>query len=150
MTITERITEDLKTAMKERDADRLAVLRMIKARLKNEEIEAGGALDAAAEVSVLMKLVKQRRESIEQYEKYGRTEQAQAEKRELQVLEEYLPSAPGEADIRKAIAEVRAELEGDSAKQLGPIMQRVMARFAGRPTDGKLVSSLVRESLTAG
>lgn len=140
MTITERIHEDLKTAMKERNAERLGVLRMVKARLKNEEIAVGGALEPAAEVGVLMKLVKQRRESIEQYEKFGRAEQAAAETRELAILEEYLPSAPTEDEIREAIAQVRAELPD---AQVGPIMQRVMARFAGRPTDGKLVRSLL-------
>lgn len=146
MTIAERITEDLKAAMKERDAERLGVLRMIKARLKNDEIEAGGPLAPAAEVAALMKLAKQRRESIEQYERFGRHEQAMAEKRELQVLEEYLPSAPTEEEIGRAIDEVRAE-GGDAVRQMGPLMQRVMARFAGRPVDGKLVSALVRSRL---
>lgn len=147
MSLTERISEDLKAAMKAREAERLAVLRMLKSRLHNEAIEIGGTLSPEAEVQVLMRVVKQRRESIEQYEKFGRPEQAATERRELAVVEEYLPAAPTEEEIRQAVDEVRKTLEEPASKQLGPIMQKVMARFQGRPVDGRQVSAVVRERL---
>ncbi len=149
MSLTERIAEDLKTAMRARDSERLAVLRMIKSRLQNEAIEVGGPLGPEAEVQVLMRLVKQRRESIEQFQKFGRTQQAEAEAREMAVVEEYLPSAPTSEELQTAIDEVRAALPEPASRQMGPIMQRVMALFQGRPVDGKEVSALVRQSLGA-
>lgn len=147
MSLSDRVAEDLKTAMRARDAQRLAVLRMIKSRLQNEAIEAGGPLEPQAEVQVLMRLVKQRRESIEQFQKFGRAAQAEAEAMELQIVEEYLPAAPTAEELQAALDQVQAGLPEPARKQMGPLMQGVMARFQGRPVDGKAVSALVRQRL---
>ncbi len=147
MSLSDRVAEDLKTAMRARDAQRLAVLRMIKSRLQNETIEAGGPLEPQAEVQVLMRLVKQRRESIEQFQKFGRAAQAEAEARELEIVEEYLPAAPSAEELQAALDEVQAGLPEAARRQMGALMQGVMARFQGRPVDGKAVSTLVRQRL---
>ncbi|MBI3925774.1 MAG: GatB/YqeY domain-containing protein [Armatimonadetes bacterium] len=143
----DRISEDLKSAMKARDKPRLDTLRMVKTALKNEEIELG-PLDDDRAVKVLVRLCKQRRDSIEQFGAAGREDLASIERRELAIIEEYLPSEPDEAEIRGSIERAVAQTGASSARQMGEVMKRVMAGFAGRPVDGKRVSQLVRERLS--
>lgn len=147
MTIPERISSDIVAAMKEKQAERLAALRMIKTALKNQEIEAGAPLDDAAAVPVLMRMAKQRRESIEQFEKGGRDDLVAKEKSELAVIDEYLPNAPDEAEVRAAVQAAIARTGATSPKQMGAVIKEVMAAFQGRPVDGKAVSQMAKEAL---
>jgi uncharacterized protein len=147
MTIVERISSELNQAMKERDALRVATLRLVKSALKNQEIEAGGPLDDEAAVRVLTRLTNQRKESVEQYEKGGRPDLAERERAELAILADYMPAGVDEAEIRTAIFEVVAKLGSPSPREMGTVMKEVMARFKGRPADGRLISQLVKQAL---
>ncbi|MBM3464541.1 MAG: GatB/YqeY domain-containing protein [Armatimonadetes bacterium] len=148
MPIAEQISRDVMTAMKTKD-ERLGTLRMMKTAMLKEEKDTGKPVDDATAVQLLMKLGKQRRESIDQFEKGGRADLADKERAELQVIEEYLPKAPDEAQVREAVKSAVAKTGADSPKQMGVVMKEVMAAFAGLPVDGKLVSQLVKESLGA-
>lgn len=147
MSIYESIQHDLTQAMKAREKERLDTLRMMKSALKLEEIEAQGALDDAATCKVLLRLCKQRKESIEQFERGGRTELADRERAELAIIEAYLPKAPDEAAIKDAVAAAAERLGASSPKDMGAVIKAVMAHFAGQPVDGKRVSELVKERL---
>lgn len=133
--------------MKDRQKERLDTLRMVKTALKNEEINVGHALDDEAAMKILQRLCKQRRESIEQFEKGGRTELADKERGELAIIEEYMPKAPDEAQIRAVVRDVIAQTGATTVKEMGAVMKGVMAHFAGQPVDGKVVSQLVKELL---
>lgn len=147
MTFLERINEDLKNAMKNKEADRLSTLRMVKTAIKNREIEKMAPLEDAEAMKVLQTLVKQRRDSAEQYRQAGRNELAEREMAEITLIEEYLPAAVDEATIARLVDETIAEIGATSAKEMGLVMKGVMARLAGQTVDGKIVNQLVRSRL---
>ena len=147
MTFLERINQDITAAMKAREAARLSTLRLVKAALKNREIEKMAALDDAEAIKVLQSLVKQRRDSIEQYQAGGRPELAEKEAGEIKIIEAYLPAALDEATLAKVVDETLAEIGATSVKDLGRAMKAVMAKLAGQTVDGKIVNQLVKARL---
>jgi uncharacterized protein YqeY len=147
MTFLDRINEDLKAAMKSRDSDRLSTLRMVKTALKNREIDKMEALTDEEAIKVLQSLVKQRRDSIEQYQKAGRIELAEKEAAEIRVIEEYLPAALDDAAIARVVEETIAETGASSMKEMGAVMKAVMAKLAGQTVDGKAVNQIVKSKL---
>ena len=147
MKLKERITSDLTAAMKAKDAARLSTLRMAKASVMNREIEKGGELTEEEMQKALQSLVKQRRDSVEQYEKAGRTELAEKERAEIAVIEEYLPRAASRDEIEQAVVASLAELNASSMKEMGAVMKAVQARLAGRSADGRTVSEIVKSKL---
>lgn len=149
MNLLERINEDLKEAMKSRDADRLSTLRMVKTALKNKEIDKMVPLDDAEAMKTLQTLVKQRRDSAEQYLQVGRTDLADKELAEIGLIEAYLPAAVDEATIARLVDEAIAEIGATSPKEMGAVMKAVMAKLAGQPVDGKVINQLVRTKLGA-
>ncbi|HWQ35979.1 MAG TPA: GatB/YqeY domain-containing protein [Blastocatellia bacterium] len=149
MSLLDKINQEIAAAMKAKDAERLSALRMVKTALKNREIEKMSPLDEAESSRVLQSLVKQRRDSIEQYEKAGRAELAAKEAAEIKVIEEYLPAAVDEATMARVVEETLAEIGATSAKDMGRAMKAVMAKFAGQPVDGKVINGLVRAKLGA-
>ena len=136
--------------MKARESLRLAVLRMMKTALKNKEIEKREPLEESEEMAVVRTLVKQRRDSIEQFRKGGREELAQKEEAELKLVEAYLPPAVDESEIDQAVAAAVQETGATSPKEMGKVMKAVMAKFTGQTVDGKLVSGKVRARLESG
>jgi uncharacterized protein len=147
MTFSERVQKDLTEAMKAQDELRLSVLRMMKAALKIKEVEKIRPLEDAEAVQVLQTLVKQRRESIEQFERGGRLDLAEKERREIAILETYLPAAPTEEEIAAAIEAAVAETGARSPRQMGAVVKAARAQLAGKAIDGKLLSDRVREHL---
>ena len=147
MSLKERITSDMTAAMKAREAARLSTLRMVKAAVQNREIEKGGELSEEELTKALQTLVKQRRDSVEQYEKAGRAELADKERAEIAVIEEYLPRAASREEIERAVEEAVAETGASSPKEMGAVMKAALARLAGRNADGKTVSELVKSKL---
>ncbi len=134
--------------MRKHDAIRLSTLRMLKAALTNREIERGHALDDTESQQVVASLVKQRRDSIEQFTKGGRQELADKEQSEIAVLEAYLPPAADPAAVEQAVVEAITETGAASPKDTGKVMKAAMAKLAGQSVDGKTVSDLVRKKLT--
>lgn len=149
MSLKDKITADITAAMKTKDADRLSVLRMAKAALMNEQNKKGASYELSDEetVKTLQSLVKQRRDSIEQYEKAGRGELAEKEKSELLVLEIYLPQAASREEIEKAVSEAVSETGANSIKEMGLVMKAAQAKLAGKSADGKTVSEIVKGKL---
>jgi hypothetical protein len=149
MSVLDKIQSDLTAAMKTRDELRLSTLRLVKTALKNREIEKSASLDDAESQQTLATLVKQRKDSIEQYAKGGRDDLAAKEAAEIAVIEAYLPRSAGEAEIRGAIEAVLAEMGGATLKQMGAVMKGVAARLqaSGLRGDGKVVSELVKARL---
>jgi uncharacterized protein YqeY len=147
MSLLARVTKDIAEAMRSRDQARLAPLRMLKSALTNREVERGRALDEAEAVQVVSSLIKQRRDSIEQFQKGGRQELADKESREIEVLEGYLPPRVDPAAIERAVDEAIAEAGATSAKDLGRVMKAVMAKFAAGTVDGRSVNEIVRRKL---
>ena len=147
MTFLERINEDLKTAMKNKEADLLSTLRMVKTALKNREIEKMAPLEDGEAIKVLQTLVKQRRDSAEQYRQAGRLELAEREMAEIAMIESYLPAAVDEATIARLVDETITEVGATSAKEMGQVMKGVMAKLAGQTVDGKIVNQLVKARL---
>jgi hypothetical protein len=144
----ERVQDDLKSAMKARDKERLSTLRLLLTEIKNERIAAGEELDEDAFLTVVKRLVKQRRDSAEQYRGGGREELAAKEDQEIVVLEEYLPAQVSEDDIRAAVTSFVAENELSGPRGIGPVMKEMLARF-GATADGAVVSRIAREVLGA-
>lgn len=144
MPLIDIIQQDLASAMKARDELRLSVLRMVKAALKNREVEKMRPLDDAEGVQLLQSLVKQRRESVEQFRKGGRPELAEKEAQEIAIIESYLPAAPSAAELEQAIAAAIAETGATSAKQMGAVVKAARAHLVGKNVDGKALSDLVR------
>jgi uncharacterized protein YqeY len=144
----ERIQSDLTAAMKEKDELRLSVLRMMKSALKNKEIEKVRPLDDLESLQVLQTMVKQRRESIDQFTKGGRKDLAEKEAKEIAIIENYLPAAPSDAEVHQAIEAAIAEAGADSLKQMGAVIKAARARLEGKSVDGKVLSDRVRERLT--
>ena len=147
MSILDTIIADLTTAMKAKEADRVSVLRMVKANLMNRKIEKGGELSDEEITKALQSLVKQRRDSIEQFEAAGRTELAAKEASEITVIEVYLPQAATPEEVAAAVAAAIAETGASSMKDMGNVMKAAMANLAGKSADGKLVSETVKKSL---
>ncbi len=147
MNLKERIVSDLTASMKARDAARTSTLRMVKAAVMNREIEKGGELTEEEMTRALQSLVKQRRDSIEQYEKGGRAELADKERAEVTVIEEYLPRAASREEIERAVEEAVAETGATSMREMGAVMKAAQARLAGRSADGRTVSEIVKARL---
>jgi hypothetical protein len=135
--------------MKAKDAGRLSALRMLKAAIMNKGIEKGRDLEDAEVLQVVSSLVKQRRDSIEQFTKGGRTDLVQKETAEIAVLEAYLPPAAGAEEIDAAISAAIAETGASSPKDMGKVMKAVMPKLAGKNADGKAVNEAVRRKLGA-
>jgi uncharacterized protein len=149
MSISDEIQKDITAAMKARDGVRLSTLRMVKAALKNRQIEKMAPLDDKESQQVLSTLIKQRKDSIEQFTKGGRQEMADKEAAEIKVIESYLPKAASEEEIVAGVRVVIGELGSPSMKDMGAVMKNVMARFsgAGIRVDGKQVSEVVKRAL---
>jgi uncharacterized protein YqeY len=150
MTIQERIQKDMVESMKAKDSLRLDVLRGMKTAIKHKEIEKIHPLSETEALQVLASQVKQRNESIEQFTKGGRFDLVAKEEAELKILETYLPAAVGEKEIQAAVAQVIADLQANSPKDLGRVMKAVMAKLAGCRVDGKLINEMVRVQLEGG
>ena len=148
MSLKDTIITDLTAAMKAKDADTLSTLRMVKANLMNRQIEKGGELTDEEIQKALQSLVKQRRDSVEQYEKAGRTELAAKEAVEIAVIEAYLPQAVTLEEIDAAVADAVAETGASSMKDMGTVMKAAMAHLAGKAADGWLVSEAVKTRLS--
>jgi uncharacterized protein YqeY len=147
VTLVEQVNLDLTAAMKAKDAERLSALRMVKTALKNREIEKMAALEDAEAIKVLQSLVKQRRDSIEQYELAKRPDLAAKEAAEIKVIEAYVPAALDETALAAIVDETLIEIGAQGSKDLGRAMKAVMARLAGQTVDGRLVNELVRKRL---
>jgi uncharacterized protein YqeY len=148
MTLQEKIQSDLAGAMRSKEPLRLSVLRMMKSAVKNKEVDKMKSLEEAEVVGVLTTLLKQRKDSVEQFRKGGREELAQKEEAEIKIIEEYLPAAASEDEIRRAIEEAVHETGAASIKDMGKVMKATMVRLAGKTADGSRVSQLVREKLS--
>jgi uncharacterized protein YqeY len=149
MTLIEQISQDIAAAMRARETTRLGALRMAKAALMNREVEKGGALDETESRQVMASLIKQRRDSIDQFRKGGRDDLADKEAAEITTLETYLPPAMDAAAIEALVDEVITATGASSAKDLGKVMKGVMPKLAGQTVDGKLVNDIVRRKLGA-
>ena len=147
MRLRDKINADLTAAMKAKDNLRLSVLRMMKTAIRNKEIDLRAELEDGLAFQVLSTLVKQRKESIEQFTGGGRIDLAEKEAAEIKIIEEYLPAGVSEEEIEKTVDEVVRETGASSAKDLGTVMKHCMARFAGKVVDGKLVNAAVRRRL---
>lgn len=149
MALTEKIIADLTTSMKAQDAARTSTLRMVKAAMMNRKIEKGAELDDDDMLKLLRSLVKQRKDSVEQYEKAGRKDLADKEQAEITVIESYLPQPATEAEIQQAVAAAIAETGASSMKDMGKVMKATQTALAGKNADGKLVSEIVKTKLSA-
>lgn len=149
MNLKEKIVADMTAAMKAKDANRLSTLRMAKAAVMNEENKRGvGAVLTDDEVmKVLTSLVKQRKDSIEQFTANGRAELAEKEQAELSVLEEYLPQAATQEEVSAAVESAIAETGASSMKEMGVVMKAAIAKLQGKNADGKMVSETVKSKL---
>jgi len=148
MSLEHTLGADIVTAMKAKDQTRLTALRMLKTALTNKSIEKGRALDDGEEMQVVSTLVKQRRDSIEQFTKGGRQDLADKEKAEIVILNAYLPAAASDDDIAAAVANAITETGASNAKDMGKVMKAVMAALAGKTVDGKKVSEAVKSKLS--
>jgi uncharacterized protein len=147
MSLTDTLTADIGRAMKAKAATTLTALRMLKTALTNKSIEKSRALEPAEELQVVGALVKQRRDSIEQFNAAGRPELAAREQAEIEILEAYLPPAAGDEELTAAVAAALASTGATTAKDMGKVMKAVMAALAGKTVDGKRVNELVRTAL---
>jgi uncharacterized protein YqeY len=149
MKLTERVNADIAAAMKARQTARLSALRMLKAALMNKSVEKGRDIDDAEATQVVTSLVKQRRDSIEQFSKANRTDLVEKETAEIAVLEGYLPPGASPAEIDAAIAAAIAETGASSPGDVGKVMKAVMPKLAGKHADGRAVNEAVRRKLGA-
>src|SRR5215213_5587906 len=147
MSLEQALGTDIVAAMKAKDQTKLTALRMLKSALTNKSIEKGRALEGAEEVQVVSMLVKQRRDSIEQFTKGGRTDLADKEQAEIAILNTYLPASASDDEIAAAVTTAIAETGATSAKDMGKVMKAVMAALAGKTVDGKKVSESVKAKL---
>jgi hypothetical protein len=148
MTLEQRITADIAQAMKAKDQARLSTLRMLKAALMNKGVEKNRALEPPEELQVVSSLVKQRRDSIEQFTAGGRGDLAAKEQAEIAILETYLPPAVSAEDLDRTIAQAIADTGASGPRDMGKVMKAVMAALAGKTVDGKAVSEAVKAKLT--
>ena len=149
MPLVDQIQKDIVAAMKSKDEARLSTLRMVKSALQLKSVEKMGQLDDKESQAVLNTLIKQRKESVEQFTKGGRQEMADKEAAEIAVIESYLPKAASEADIARGVKAVIAEMGSPTMKEMGAVMRNAMAKFAasGMRVDGKVVSEMVKKEL---
>ena len=147
MTLSEQITRDIAEAMKARDQARLSALRMVKAALMNGEVSKGRPLEEAEAQQVLASLIKQRRDSIEQFGAAGRQDLVDKETAEIGVLEKYAPPAASADELEQAVAAAIKDTGATTPKDMGRVMKAVMSALAGRSVDGKAVNELVRKKL---
>jgi len=147
MSLKDQIIDDMTAAMKAQEAARTSTLRMVKAAIMNREKEGGGAVTDEDVLKLLRSQVKQRRDSVEQYQKAGRQELADKESAEIAVIESYLPQAASEAEIEQAVSEAIAETGATSMKEMGAVMKAVMPKLAGKNADGRAVSEIVKAKL---
>ena len=147
MSLSEQVQKDMVDAMRNKQELRLSTLRMVKAALKNKEIDKRAALDEKEELQVFGTLIKQRKDSIDAFEKGNRPELAKKEAEEIAIIEAYMPKAVSEADVTAAVRASIAEMGSPTMKYMGTVMKNVMARFAGARVDGKLVSETVKKEL---
>jgi uncharacterized protein YqeY len=147
MSLKEQIIGDMTAAMKAKDAARTSTLRMLKAAIVNREIEKGGALDDEELSKLLRSQVKQRRDSVEQYQKGGRQDLVEKETAEIAVIEGYLPQAASVSEIEQAVAAAIAETGATSMKEMGAVMKAAMVLLAGKNPDGRTVSDTVKKKL---
>ena len=148
MSLAEKIQKDLVEAMRAKDELRLSVLRGMKAAIKHKEVEKIRALDEAESVQVLQTLVKQRKESIEQFTKGNRPELASKETKELAIIESYLPASADAAEMEAAITKAISETGANSVKQMGAVMKAAKTALEGKTVDGKALSDRVRDRLS--
>ena len=150
MNLTEQIQKDIVEAMKARAEARLSTLRMVKTALKHREVEKMAPLDDKESQQILQTLIKQRKDSVEQFQKGGRQEMADKEAAEIILIETYLPKAAGEEEVAAGVRAAIAEMGSPTMKDMGTVMKNAMARFntAGLRVDGKLVSELVKKELS--
>lgn len=149
MPLNDKIGGDITAAMKAKDAPRLSALRMLKAAVMNKGVEKGRDLDDAEVLQVVASLVKQRRDSIDQFAKAGRTDLVDKETGEIAVLETYLPPAASAEEIEAAVAAAIGETAAASVKDMGKVMKAVMPKLAGKHADGRTVNEAVRRKLGA-
>jgi uncharacterized protein YqeY len=148
MTLQEKIQTEMAEAMRSKDSLRLSCLRMMKSAVKNKEIDKMKPLEEGEVIAVLNTLIKQRKDSAEQFRKGGREELAQKEEAEIKVIEEYLPAAATEDEMQRAIEEAIQETGAATIKDMGKVMKASMTRLAGKTADGSRVSQLVKEKLS--
>jgi uncharacterized protein len=154
MSISEQVQKDMTDAMRARDEEKLSTLRMMKAALKNKEIDKRKPLDDNEAVQVLATMIKQRKDSMEQFTKGGRPELADKEGREISLIETYMPKSAGEDEVRSVVGEVVAQITAEKGKpsprDMGTVMKAVMAKFSetGVRVDGKVVSEMVKQELS--
>jgi hypothetical protein len=148
MTLTQQVQKDLVDAMRNKQELRLSTLRMMKAALKNKEIDKRALLDEKEELQVFSTMIKQRKDSIEQFEKGNRHELAQREADEIVIIEAYMPKALGEEEIAAAVRATIAEMGSPTMKDMGMVMKNAMAKFSGARVDGKVVSEQVKKQLS--
>jgi uncharacterized protein YqeY len=149
MSLSKQIVTDLTAAMKAQDANRTSTLRMVKAAMMNRQIEKGSELDDDDMQKLLRSLVKQRRDSIEQYEKAGRQELVDKEKAEIEVIETYLPLAASSEEIEQAVAAAIAETGATSMRDMGKVMKAAQTALAGKNADGRVISEIVKSKLNS-
>lgn len=147
MGLKQQIISDLTASMKAQDAPRTSTLRMVKAGMMNREIEKGGELDDEEMVKLLRSMVKQRKDSIEQYEKGGRQDLADKENAEIEVISAYLPQAASQQEIEQAVIAAISETGATSMKDMGKVMKAAQVRLAGKNADGRTVSETVKSKL---
>ena len=147
MALIDEVSAAIADAMRRQDAPRLSALRMLKAALMNREVEKSRSLDEAESLHVVSSLVKQRRDSIEQFQKGGRQDLVDKETAEIAILEHYLPPPVDPVALERAVAEAIAETGAASPKDMGRVMKAAMARLSGQTVDGRVVNELVRKKL---
>jgi uncharacterized protein YqeY len=147
MTLKQQIILDLTASMKARDAPRTSTLRMVKAAVMNREIEKLGELDEEEMMKLLRSLVKQRHDSVEQYEKGGREDLAGKEKAEIEIIETYLPQAASREEIEAAVSETIIETGASSMKEMGKVMKAAQTALTGKNADGRTLSEIVKAKL---
>ena len=147
MSLSEQIQKDMVAAMKSKEEEKLSTLRMMKAAVKNKEIDKRAALDDKEVLSVLSTMIKQRKDSIEQFTKGNRPELAAKEQKEIELIETYMPKSAGEDQIVATVKATIAEMGSPTMKDMGTVMKAVMAKFADIRVDGKVVSETVKKEL---
>ena len=148
MSLSETIQKDIVTAMKAKDEMKLSVLRMVKAAFQLKEVDKMRKLDEQESISLLQTLVKQRKESIDQFGKGGRQDLVDKEQKELTILEAYLPAGASQAEMEAAITKAIGETGANSIKQMGAVVKAAKNALEGKTVDGKALSDLVRERLS--
>ena len=147
MPLVDQIQKDIVTAMRAKEELRVSVLRMVKSALHLKSVEKMRPLEDAESIQILQTLLKQRRESVEQFTKGGRQELADKETKEIAIIEEYLPAGASDADMAAAIEAAIAETGANSPKQMGAVVKAAKAKLEGKTVDGKVLSDRVRERL---